>query len=207
MSQSAVQTAAISGRVAEFSTRKFELIEGAAEVFARAGYHGCSMRDVAERIGIRQSSIYHHFRSKDEILEAICSYGGEMFLRNIETIRRGQGTPLEKIEAVIRAHVTPYVLRQHYAHSFVFMRRHLTGKGKVAVSRLSRAYERELEELLREGMNSGVLDPQIDARMATLALLGLCNSVSFWAGREPGVSIDRVAQSFSRALIDGMRAR
>ena len=72
--------------VTDFSARKLELIEGAAEVFARAGYHGCSMRDVAERIGIRQSSIYHHFRSKDEILAAICTYGGESFLRNIRAI-------------------------------------------------------------------------------------------------------------------------
>jgi AcrR family transcriptional regulator len=193
--------------VTDFSHRKLELIEGAAEVFARAGYHGCSMREVAERIGMRQSSIYHHFRSKDEILGAICTYGGETFLRNIRAIRAGEGTPLAQIEAVIRAHITPYVLRQHYAYSFVFMRQHLTGKAKAAVSRLSRAYEQELEELLREGMESGALDAEIDARMATLALLGMCNSVSFWAGREPGVSIERVAQSFSRTLIDGLRAK
>jgi AcrR family transcriptional regulator len=197
----------MAGKVTDFSSRKIELIEGAAEVFARAGYHGCSMREVAERIGMRQSSIYHHFRSKDEILGAICTYGGATFLRNIRAIRAGAGAPLAKIEAVIRAHITPYVLRQHYAYSFVFMRQHLTGKAKAAVSRLSRAYEQELEELLREGVESGELDAEIDARMATLALLGMCNSVSSWAGREPGVSIERVAQSFSRTLIDGLRAK
>jgi len=174
-------------------------------VFARAGYHGCSMRDVAARIGIRQSSIYHHFRSKDDILAAICTYGGESFLRNIRAIRDGQGTPLEKIEAVVRAHVTPYVLRRHYAHSFVFMRQHLTGNAKAVVARLARGYEHELEELLRAGVHSGELDPAIDVRMTSLALLGMCNSVSFWAGREPGASIDRVARSFTRTLIDGVR--
>ena len=197
----------MADKVTDFSARKLELIEGAAEVFARAGYHGCSMRDVAEHIGMRQSSIYHHFRSKDDILAAICTYGGETFLRNIRAIRAAEGTPLAKIEAVIRAHVTPYVLREHYAYSFVFMRRHLTGAAKVAISRLSRAYEQELEKLLREGIKSGELDPGIDARMATFALLGMCNSVSFWAGREPGATIDRVARSFSRTLIDGLRAR
>lgn len=197
----------MADKVTDFSARKLELIEGAAEVFARAGYHGCSMRDVAERIGMRQSSIYHHFRSKDDILAAICTYGGETFLRNIRAIRAAEGTPLAKIEAVIRAHVTPYVLREHYAYSFVFMRRHLTGTAKVAISRLSRAYEQELEKLLREGIKSGELDPAIDARMATFALLGMCNSVSFWAGREPGATIDRVTRSFSRTLIDGLRAR
>jgi AcrR family transcriptional regulator len=197
----------MADKVADFSHRKIELIEGAAEVFARAGYHGCSMREIAERIGMRQSSIYHHFRSKDEILGAICTYGGETFLRNIRAIRAGEGTPLTKIEAVICAHVTPYVLRQHYAFSFVFMRQHLVGKAKAAVSRFSRAYEQELEELLREGVASGELDAELDVHMAALALLGMCNSVSFWAGREPGVSIDRVARSFSRTLIDGLRAK
>ncbi|MBK6864815.1 MAG: TetR/AcrR family transcriptional regulator [Ideonella sp.] len=198
----------LTDKIADFSTRKLELIEGAAEVFARAGYHGCSMRDVAERIGIRQSSIYHHFRSKDEMLLAICTYGGEAFLRNIRAIRAEKnGTRLAKIEAVIRAHITPYVLRQHYAYSFVFMRQHLTGKAKVAVSHLSRAYEQELEELLCEGMESGELDPGIDVRMATFALIGMCNSVSFWARREPGISLDRVAMGFAHTLIQGLRAR
>ena len=193
--------------VTDFSARKLELIEGAAEVFARAGYHGCSMRDVAERIGIRQSSIYHHFRSKDEILAAICTYGGESFLRNIRAIGGGPGTVLEKIGAVVRAHVTPYVLRRHYAYSFVFMRQHLTGNAKAVVSRLARAYEHELEELLRAGVCAGDLDPAIDVRMTSLALLGMCNSVSFWAGRESDVSIDRVARGFTRTLIDGVRTR
>lgn len=191
----------------DFSSRQIELIECAAEVFARAGYHGCSMRDIAERIGMRQSSIYHHFRSKDEILGAICTYGGETFLRNIRAIRAGDGAPLAKIEAIIRAHITPYVLRHHYAYSFVFMRQHLTGNAKSAVSQLARAYEHELEALLREGVESGELDAELDARMATLALLGMCNSVSFWAGRGAGVSIERVARSFARTLIHGLRGR
>ena len=192
---------------ADLSGRKFELIEGAAEVFARAGYHGCSMREVAERIGIRQSSIYHHFRSKDALLGAICAFGGETFLRNIRTIRAAKDAPLAKIEAVIRAHLTPFVSRQHYAYSFVFMRQHLTGKAKALVSRLARAYERELEELVREGVQAGEIDAAVDARMATLALRGLCKSVSVWAGREPGVSVERVARSFCRTLSDGLRVR
>lgn len=200
----AVPRPIMDDKVTDLSGRKFDLIEGAAEVFARSGYHGCSMRDIAERIGIRQSSIYHHFRSKDEILGAICTYGGDTFLRNIKAIRAGAGTPRAKLEAVISAHITPYVLRQHYAYSFVFMRQHLTGKAKATVSRLAHAYEQELEGLLHDGVKSGELDAEMDVRMAAFALLGMCNSVSFWAGREPGISIERVARTFRRTLIDGL---
>ncbi|MEO7403314.1 MAG: helix-turn-helix domain-containing protein [Burkholderiales bacterium] len=108
-------------QVAEFTPRKLDLIEGAAEVFARAGYHGCSMRDIAERIGIRQSSIYHHFRSKDEILEAICTYGGERFLRNIQAIRAQDKTPLAKLATVVRTHIAPFFAGEYYANAFVFI--------------------------------------------------------------------------------------
>jgi hypothetical protein len=112
----------LTDKIADFSTRKLELIEGAAEVFARAGYHGCSMRDVAERIGIRQSSIYHHFpfpRTRCSLRFA--PMAAKPSCVNIRAIRAEKnGTRLAKIEAVIRAHITPYVLRQHYAYSFVF---------------------------------------------------------------------------------------
>ncbi len=45
-----------------------EILEAAAELFAEFGYAGTSTRAIAERVGVRQASLYHHFSGKDEIL-------------------------------------------------------------------------------------------------------------------------------------------
>ena len=58
--------------VREAIQRKREVIDAAAAVFARMGYPGASMRDIAEQAAIRQASIYYYFRSKEAALEEVC---------------------------------------------------------------------------------------------------------------------------------------
>lgn len=57
----------------ESDTRE-RIIDAAIDLFSRKGYEAASMREVAEVVGIRKSSIYSHFKKKEEILETILKY-------------------------------------------------------------------------------------------------------------------------------------
>ncbi len=48
-----------------------EILDAALDLFARHGFHGTSMRQIARAVGVRESALYHHFRSKDALLEAL----------------------------------------------------------------------------------------------------------------------------------------
>ncbi|WP_346618641.1 helix-turn-helix domain-containing protein [Blastococcus montanus] len=50
-----------------------EVLDAAAELFTTRGYAATSTRQIAEAVGIRQASLYHYFRTKDDILEALLS--------------------------------------------------------------------------------------------------------------------------------------
>lgn len=50
-----------------------KILEAALDLFAAQGFHGTSIREIAERVGIQKSSIYNHFSSKDDILEKLFS--------------------------------------------------------------------------------------------------------------------------------------
>jgi AcrR family transcriptional regulator len=52
--------------------RRDAIVSAAARFFAERGYAAVGMRDVAEAVGVRGASLYHHFASKEEILYAIC---------------------------------------------------------------------------------------------------------------------------------------
>lgn len=50
------------------------IIKKAIELFSKKGCNGVSMREIAKGVGIRESSIYNHYKSKDEIIDSIFDY-------------------------------------------------------------------------------------------------------------------------------------
>jgi hypothetical protein len=56
-------------------------------------------------------------------------------------------------------------------------------------------------------MAAGELRRGLDARLATLAILGMCNAAVDWYGKEPDASIDRIEDAFTGLVIDGLVAR
>src|SRR5699024_6814824 len=52
-------------------SRREEILDGAAEMFAEHGYHGSSLRDISGHIGISHSGMLHHFESKDALLDGV----------------------------------------------------------------------------------------------------------------------------------------
>ena len=55
------------------STARDEILDAAGELFTTLGYTGTSTRTIAETVGIRQASLYHYFKTKDDILCALLS--------------------------------------------------------------------------------------------------------------------------------------
>lgn len=68
------------------ATAREEILDAAAELFTTQGYANTSTRSIAEAVGIRQSSLYHHFNHKDDILEVLLAgtvAGGLAFARRV----------------------------------------------------------------------------------------------------------------------------
>lgn len=67
-------TAGTRGPYAKTARVKVGIIEAATTVFSEAGFRGATMKDVAERAGISQRGLVHHFKSKDELLLEVLDY-------------------------------------------------------------------------------------------------------------------------------------
>ena len=57
--------------VKEAAERKNEILDAAEELFAARGYEATSTGDILDRVGIARGTLYYHFRSKEEILDAL----------------------------------------------------------------------------------------------------------------------------------------
>ncbi len=75
----------------------------------------------------------------------------------------------------------------------------------MRIRAIERRYERIIERVIGEGIASGEFRANLDARMATLALLGLGNSAALWYGREPGATHERIVESYVDLLLRAFR--
>ena len=73
--------------------RTAEIIDAAANVFARRGFHGASTQDIADVLGVRQASLYYYFPSKEVALEMVCARGVEGFVEAAISVTEAPGTP------------------------------------------------------------------------------------------------------------------
>ena len=91
----------------KYLRRQQEVLDAAAAVIARKGYHGASTTDIAGELGVAQPSLYYYFASKDEALEEICRIGIAGYLERLQAIMDGTGATRNKIRDAIRAHIEP----------------------------------------------------------------------------------------------------
>jgi AcrR family transcriptional regulator len=191
----------------KYRRRHGEIIDAAAAVFARKGYHGASTKDVAERLGIRQGSLYYYVPSKEAALEQVCLIGIEGFIGRLNAVRAGPGTPAEKVRAAIVAHIEPTRDLHDYVRTFTSNRHFLPQPARRNISRLARHYERLFEELVAEGVACGEFRPDLNTRLATLGIIGMCNAAQAWYGFEEGASIERIAAEFAEMVLNGLKQR
>lgn len=66
------------GEYAKTASRRSDILDATMAVFAGSGFRGGSIRDIAERVGISQAGLLHHFSSKNELLEAVLHHRDEL---------------------------------------------------------------------------------------------------------------------------------
>lgn len=184
--------------------RADEVIEAAAAVFAQRGYHGATTQDIADRLHIRQASLYYYFSSKEDALESICQRGVEGFIEHASAAARAPGTACDRLSQVMGSHLRATSEKHDFVRVFLNERQHLPDAAHRRIGRLSARYETIIQGIFEAGVASGELRDDLPCRLATLALLALCNSVAAWYGREPNLDMETIASNFAALLCGGI---
>ncbi len=183
-----------------------QIIEAAARVFAERGFHGATTQDIADVLGIKQASLYYYFSSKEAALELVCLRGVEGFFEAAKAIAARPESARKRLALLINSHLSPLVNRADFVKVFLNERQHLPTESRRRIGRWSRGLERIFEEVIKEGIAKGEFRAALDPRMATLAILGMCNAVSSWQ-RNENVDVAQISAEFARLVIDGIGTR
>lgn len=156
--------------------RRDLLLSEAARLFGEKGYEKTSMRDIAAAYGILPGSLYHHFRSKDELFVAVYAAGIDQIIDAVERATRDETDPWRRLEAACEAHLTTLLDRTGYA-AVVIANWPSTGEGvRGELVRQRDRYER----VFRRFADAVPLPQDVDATFFRLGLLGTLNWALTW---------------------------
>ena len=184
------------------STRKSELTRAAARLFAEKGYHGTSVGDLADALGVQKGSLYSHIEAKADLLWEIAWEGAQTFHGALDAVP-DEGPVVERIREALRAHLRVVAEQLDIATVFVREWRYLEGERRERFVAERRRYEERFRSLFTEGRELGELRTDLDDATAALLVLSAANWAYTWL--RAGAETDELADRFTALLLDGMR--
>jgi AcrR family transcriptional regulator len=184
------------------SGRRRDVTREAAKLFAQKGYHGTSIGDIAEALGVQKGTLYSHIASKEDLLYETMREGADAFHAALDAIPE-ELSAVEKIRLALRGHLRVVAEQLDVATVFVQEWRYLQGERREEIVAERQRYEERIRDLFREGRELSELRADLDEGAAALLLLSAANWAYTWL--QPGRDTDELADRFFALLVDGMR--
>lgn len=197
-----MQTKPTTGK---FTQRRLEILMAAASVFAEKGFHGCRTQDIADRLELKQASLYYYFPTKEAALDAVCLYAVETANARLREISKAPSTSLtDRVYAVIHAYLHDLDAHRDCMIVLAEQRRYLSAKQQEAVSAQSRQYRSLLQQMLEQAGTQGLVDTTIDCSLAVNALTDLCHCAALRLKRNARQEVDHIIEQYTRLFCTGI---
>jgi len=188
------------------SDRKLQhILERAAEVFARKGFEGASMRDLSRSTGMSLAGLYHYVPSKQQLLHRIQMDAFSRILERLEERLAGVVDPEARVRVLIENHLEYFLAHPDEMKVFTHEAEALEGSYRSEVGAIKRRYYELAMQLFRELQSTGKAR-EGNARAAVLALFGMMNWIYTWhrPGSDPGAR--ELAETFAEIFLHGALA-
>jgi AcrR family transcriptional regulator len=194
------QAARRSAASREKISRSERIRTAAIELFKFRGYHGTSIRDLAQAVRIEAASLYYHFSSKQEILLDLFDRTMDALLEGLDHAIASVSTPEEQLRAAVRFHVLFHIARQDEAFLSHSELRSLSGRNLARTVAKRDLYEKKMRALLTAGVRAGRFEIP-DVRLTSTAILMMCSGVSDWFTRRGRLTANKVADRYADMVI------
>ena len=174
----------------------------AVALFIEKGYDATSVADLADRLGVTKSALYHHFSSKEELLG--------LALNDALTALEGVfDEPFDdagaQLERVLRGAVR--VLVEKLPEVTLLLRVRGNGRVEQAALERRRAFDHRVSEVVTRAQDEGMLRPDVDPAVATRLVFGMVNSLTEWYRPGGALDADALADTVLATALEGLRPR
>ncbi|MFD2090989.1 TetR/AcrR family transcriptional regulator [Blastococcus deserti] len=181
------------------------LLDVAVAAFNERGYEATSMEELAARLGVTKSAIYHHVPSKVELLRLAVDRALDALFAVTREPGATTGPAIDRLEHVVRGSVR--VLAAELP--FVTLLLRLRGNSAVEDTALQRRreFDRIVTDLVRAAEAEGDVRPDVDPAVTSRLLFGAVNSLTEWYRPGGGLTPDDLADALVATTFTGLRAR
>lgn len=183
--------------------RRVEILHAALRAFRSKGYHGTTLDDIAQQLGVRKTALYHYFPDKEAILHA-CHREGLEEVAGIVAAARRRPSAAEQLAHAIREHVR--VMTDTLEGSSLALEvSALSPRHQTEVIAARDRYEQALRDMVRRGIAAGEFRA-VDPKLAVFAILGAINWVARWYSPTGSVRPSILGAHFADHLVRGLLA-
>ncbi|MDQ4118888.1 MAG: TetR/AcrR family transcriptional regulator [Actinomycetota bacterium] len=186
-----------------------ELFEQATRLFAERGFAGTSLQDIADALGITRPALYYYVKSKDELLARLVTEVTDGPLNELNDLVAREGRdPVATLRGVVEVIVRRRTTQPARFRLLIRSEAELPDELTAAYAESRRAVLKVIAGVIDDGVRAGVFRP-VDARVAALGVLGMCNWVAWWfnpdreGGRKPD-DADAVALQFADMAVGAL---
>jgi AcrR family transcriptional regulator len=186
--------------------KRSDIIQAAAAIFRRKGFHGTSMQEIADAVGLQKASLYHHITSKQDILFAILEQALDLLIADMRAVVDSDLSPEEKLKLAMQVYMGRLTEDADLAAVLLLEHRSLEDKLRRKHVRRRDRYEGLWRQIIHEGIEQGAFR-SVDVPLVAFAILGVQNWMITWYKEGGRLQALEIADHFSDLFLRGLRAQ
>jgi TetR/AcrR family transcriptional regulator, cholesterol catabolism regulator len=188
-----------------FDERRDAIVDAAAQLFARTGYAATGVNEIGDAVGLARGALYYYIKSKESLLAEIHDRVMDPLLQEVALISSLDFGVTTKLRLVSEALLRQIIYRNDHIWVFLHEYRALTGEHRAEFRRKRAGFEKYLEDLLAQGMESGEF-LNADVHITSLAFLGMHNYTYQSVRSLPGVTPEELSKRYCDIFLGGIMA-
>lgn len=185
--------------------RRDQILDSAARIFARDGFHAARMDDIAAELHLTKAALYYYCDSKEDLFVKVIEARVGLAVDALEHLDPAASAS-DRVRQAILLHLQ--VFHQHPDIYTMFLGerlRSISADAASVVDDMGRRFERRWADLLEAGIASGEFRADLDVAVTVKASLSMCNMTLTWFRPDGRLSIDQLADRFAELILGGIR--
>ncbi|MBI1745347.1 MAG: TetR/AcrR family transcriptional regulator [Acidobacteria bacterium] len=184
--------------------QKLEIIlREAAHIFARKGFRGATIRDIARQTGISLAGLYYYFRSKDELLFLIQKHCFEWLTLSLEQQLEGVADPVARLRLLVKNHLEYFLTNMREMKVLSHEAESLDGAFLAEIEQIKRRYYKICLSVVQELINAGKMK-ELNPRITVMSLLGMMNWIYNWYDAKRDGKVHDLANPMTEIFLRGI---
>jgi len=194
------KSAVTDARASDWERKRREILAAAAEVFFERGFERGTTKEIAERVGLSQPSIYHYVGNKQSLMAEIANQVSTDFTVTLDAAVASSDDPVEQLRAIIHSFAEALALNVKTFAVYWKELGSIPEETATPVAASQRSYVARVDAVVAACQRQGALPARQPTHVLAEGILGMLSWMHWWFKPDGRMTADQVAQAFCELI-------